>query len=142
MKVQRRRGSHNTWVASQEALCLMSLAQHPCNVQLLDRKNNLTVGDLPHPYCHALGVLRMVSYFPVWNSPPKYGFNLWPLTLDWPFSRCIIFYWVACASLRNRCNVLSSSRSNGKNFMLPYLCMHTNCFLKSQDEVETKSQHR
>ena len=26
MQVQRRRGSHNTWVASQEALCLMSLA--------------------------------------------------------------------------------------------------------------------
>ena len=40
MQVQRRRGSHNTWVASQEALCLMLLARLPCNVLLLDWKNN------------------------------------------------------------------------------------------------------
>ena len=26
----------------------------------------------------------------VWNSPPKYGFNIWALTLNYPFFGCII----------------------------------------------------
>ena len=53
---------------------------------LRPKKNNGAIGDLPHPYCYAPGVLRMVSYLPVWNSPLKYGFNLWALTLNCPFS--------------------------------------------------------
>ena len=47
-------------------------------------------GDLPHPYCPAPGLLKMVSYLPVCNSPPKYGFNLWALTLNCPLFECII----------------------------------------------------
>ena len=55
-----------------------------------EKKNDLTVSDLSHPHCPASGVLRMVSCLPAWNSPPKYGFNIWALTLNYPFSGCII----------------------------------------------------
>ena len=40
----------------------------------------------------------------------------------------MILIRVACASLRNRCNVRSGSGLNGSNSLQSCLCMHTNCF--------------
>ena len=36
--------------------------------------------------------------------------------------------WVACASLRNRCNVCSGLGSNENNSLRSCLCIHTNYF--------------
>ena len=41
------------------------------------------------PYCTSSGMFSgMVCLF-AWNSPPKYDFNRWVLTLNVPFSGCV-----------------------------------------------------
>ena len=82
--ILRKEGYQKAWVASQVALCLISLARLPC-ISIIPR-----FYDCQTPYGTTSGMLSgMVCLF-AWISPPKYGFNRCVLTLNVPFSGCII----------------------------------------------------
>ena len=79
-----KEGYQKAWVASQVALCLMLLARLPC-ISIIPR-----FCDCQTPYGTTSSILSgMVCLF-AWISPPKYGFNRCVLTLNVPFSGCII----------------------------------------------------
>ena len=82
--ILQKEGYQKAWVASQVVLCLMSLARLLC-ISIIPR-----FWDCQTPYGTTSGMLSgMVCLF-AWISPPKYGFNRCVLTLNVPFSGCII----------------------------------------------------
>ena len=40
-------------------------------------------------YCTSSDAVRGMICFSAWNSPPKYGFNRWVVTVNVPFSGCV-----------------------------------------------------
>ena len=62
----------------------MSLAQRPCISMCSGTRARRT------SYYASTGVVKGMIYLFAWNSPPKYGFNRWVVTVNVPFSGCVI----------------------------------------------------